>query len=190
MQKTVYILFCLVVLLCGCMRKMTMAELHCWSGERALQNHDYARAVEFFTKALNQHEKEKGPDYNPSAIYVNRGVAYMEMAEWDKAEADFACAINENPRNPVAYHNRGFVRAKREQYAEAESDLSTAIDLAGYNYPQAYFSRAQIREVRGKKEMALQDYKTSLTQMEQQGLDNSDYAIHIRRKIAELEKQK
>ncbi len=178
----------LSISLIGCaMHKGSMAEIHYANGVDALKAREHQRAVKYFTLAINESPEEKGQYFNESAAYVNRGMAFAEMADFQQAEQDFTSALEQNPGNPVAYQNRGFIRAKMKHYTEAKEDLDKAIELSP-SYAQAYFSRAQLHDVQNDRNNALQDYKTALQLMRQQGQGHSEYAIHIERKIAEYER--
>lgn len=172
----------------GCnTHKASMAEVHYSLGVDALAARDHQKAVDYFTRAIRQPPAEKGPHFNESAAYVNRGLAYAEMAEFQKAEKDFSSALQVNSRNPVAYHNRGYVRAKMTRYGEAIADLDRAIDRAPA-YAEAYYSRAQVYDLRGRRADALRDYKSALALMRQHGEGRSEHATHIERKIVEYER--
>ena len=177
-----------VIGLTGCMmHKASMAEIHYSVGVDALRALDHQKAIDSFTRALNESPNEKGPYFNESATYVNRGMAYAKMADFQSAERDFSSALQVNPANPVAYQNRGYVLAKMKRYTEAIVDLDKAIDLAP-SYSEAYFSRAQVYELQNDRVNALRDYNSALSLMRQHGQGRSEYAVHIERKIAEYEK--
>jgi tetratricopeptide (TPR) repeat protein len=65
-----------------------------------------------------------------SAIaYTNRGAAFLEEKQYDKAIDDFSKTIELSPRNANAYLGRGFALANKKQFSRAIEDLNRAIDL-------------------------------------------------------------
>ncbi len=61
--------------------------------------------------------------------YNNRGIAYDEKGQYDKAISDYTKAIGINPRHVQAYINRGIGYAKKGQGDMACSDLQRACEL-------------------------------------------------------------
>jgi tetratricopeptide (TPR) repeat protein len=59
---------------------------------------------------------------------------------------DFDQSINLDPQNPMAFHNRGTVKQKLEDYAGAIMDYNMAIQLAP-DMANSYFNRALAKEV-------------------------------------------
>ena len=64
-------------------------------------------------------------------MYYNRGLAYGDKGEHDKAITDFTEAIRLDPKYAQAYHNRGVAYDKKGERAEAEEDFTEAEKL-GY----------------------------------------------------------
>lgn len=65
------------------------------------------------------------------SVRVNRGMAYAEKGDCDKALADLTEALRFDPRNAQAYASRGVVHATmRSDYARAIADLTQAIRCA------------------------------------------------------------
>ena len=56
-------------------------------------------------------------------------MAYYRKGQWDKANADFAKAIELNPNNPIYWNNRGDTFGHLGQWGKAISDFSKAIQL-------------------------------------------------------------
>ena len=78
--------------------------------------------------------------------YNNLGVKEYQKENYDKAISYFNKAIELDPNNAVAYHNRGLVYFKTgsyyntEPFYEAISDFSKAIEVDP-NYVDAYYNR-------------------------------------------------
>jgi tetratricopeptide (TPR) repeat protein len=60
---------------------------------------DYAKQVEYYTKAI-----ELSPKW--AYAYNNRGVAYYNLGQWEKAKADFDTALKLKPGYKLALENR------------------------------------------------------------------------------------
>ena len=63
------------------------------------------------------------------AAYHNRGIAWGEKKEYDKAIADFDEAIRLDPKDAVAYNNRGIAWHDKREYDKAIADYTEAIRL-------------------------------------------------------------
>jgi tetratricopeptide (TPR) repeat protein len=100
----------------------------------------YSRALENFDKALSLNTGT-----NEFNIYLNRGVAYLELEETDAALKDITKAIELGPNNASAYHSRGRIYYSTKQYSEAVKDFSRSVeinpnnDAAYYNLGMTYF---------------------------------------------------
>lgn len=94
----------------------------------------------------------------------NRGVFFIDIHDYIKADADFSRAIDLEPTYAEAYNNRGWVRSLAGQYLQAIEDFLAAIrldsnqptywsnlgaarsDLDQYQQAQAAFSHALLLE--------------------------------------------
>lgn len=79
------------------------------------------RAVSAFTMALR--------DSNVSDVVHNRGLAYLRMASWKEADADFTACIQHAPEDISGYLNRYAVRAAMGRTEDAMRDLNRAVEL-------------------------------------------------------------
>jgi tetratricopeptide (TPR) repeat protein len=92
--------------------------------------------------------------------YVNRGVAYAEMHERQKAVADFTRAIDLSP-SPLAYNNRGRVEREQGQLDKALEDFAQALVL-DRSYHLAYNNRGLAYRDAGDRDRALRDYSAAI----------------------------
>jgi tetratricopeptide (TPR) repeat protein len=83
------------------------------------------------------------------------------MKEADKALADYNKALELNPKDAVAYNNRGLVHHERGELDKALADYSMAITLDPTN-PTFYENRALILAAKGLTPKAAEDYKKAL----------------------------
>ena len=59
---------------------------------------------------------------------TNRGYAYRNLGEYEKAIADFTAELEVNP-NPYSYEHRSQVYFLMKNYGDAIADANTAIEL-------------------------------------------------------------
>lgn len=98
----------------------------------------YSKALLDFDKALALN-----PNLNAFNIYLNRGVAYMNLDEMENALQDFTKAIELDPSNASAYHSRGLARYQADDFKLAVEDFLKSVDLnpspvTYYNLGMAY----------------------------------------------------
>jgi tetratricopeptide (TPR) repeat protein len=78
-------------------------------------------------------------------LYLLRGAARSELGQYDRAEADFACAaqmpLSDSSRYAL-YLNRGVLRVRQERATEALADFEQAVALRPDQY-QGYVNLAQ-----------------------------------------------
>ena len=67
-------------------------------------------------------------------VFSNRGVAYYQVGEVDKALEDFTSAIKFDPTEPTSYANRAALEWSKGRYGEAIPDLEHALRLRSSDY--------------------------------------------------------
>ena len=121
---------------------------NCWYSKK-----DYERAIVDYTRAL---------EIKSNAItYNNRGSAWKNMGEIDKAKQDFHTAIEQDPQNPDGYRNLGKLYLDNEEYKKATEVLSALIEIEPDN-PYALSQRGEAWLNRNEHDKAIQDYSSSL----------------------------
>ena len=85
--------------------------------------------------------------------YNNRGVAYDDKGEFDRAVADYNKAIDLNPDYVDAYNNRGGAYHDKGEFDRAVADYNKAIDLKS-DYAQAYNNRGLAYDKKGEFDRA------------------------------------
>lgn len=73
--------------------------------------------------------------------YYNRGIAYDNKGEYDRAIADYNKALEINPRHAGAYNNRGLAYYSKGEYDHAIADYNKAIEI-NPRHAEAYNNRA------------------------------------------------
>lgn len=94
--------------------------------------------------------------------YYNRGVAWHEKGDYDKAISTYTIAIKINPRLVDAYVNRGLAYAQgKGLYDRAISDSTKAIELNPWE-ALAYNNRGFAYKGKGQYDLAISDYTKTI----------------------------
>src|ERR1017187_5838324 len=80
--------------------------------------------------------------------FSNRGVAYYERGEYDRAIQDFEQAIALNPKYALAFNNRCAAYHDKGEYDRAIQDCNQAIKL-NPNHAGAYYNRSLAKKQKG-----------------------------------------
>ena len=135
-------------------------------GMQYVEENRYTDAVDSFEKA-----KEKGEDL--AKIHRGLGIAYMGLAEYDKAIENFLQALNDSNGilDSMDYDINYYLAAayyKNGQLKEAENTYDSIIDLESRD-AIAYELRGKIRLEMGRYEEAMVDFDTAIE------LEDKDY---------------
>ncbi|MHC4477740.1 MAG: tetratricopeptide repeat protein [Planctomycetota bacterium] len=87
------------------------------------QKGDKQRAIELFSKAI-----ELDPNY--SNAYVDRGVVYGDLKEYERAIQDYAKGLELDPKHVLAQNNVSELKIIVGEYKEALSGAESALSLA------------------------------------------------------------
>jgi tetratricopeptide (TPR) repeat protein len=106
----------------------------------------YARGLlnntkEKYVKSLQDFDKAfaLNPNLNSFGLYLNRGVAYFNLEELEKALGDLNKAIEIDPKNASAYHSRGLIYYEQADYENAVKDFLKSSDYSPNN-PVTYYN--------------------------------------------------
>jgi tetratricopeptide (TPR) repeat protein len=80
----------------------------------------------------------KYPDLKDA--FCNRGSAYGELGQWDKAIVDYSRMIEIDPKDRDGYYSRGVAYANLGQWEKAISNYTHAIEIDP-KYPVAYYNQ-------------------------------------------------
>jgi tetratricopeptide (TPR) repeat protein len=92
---------------------------------------------------------------------LNRGVAWNDKREYDRALADYAEAIRLDPDLAPAYLGRGWARQMKGQYDEAITDYTEAIRLDP-RYTLAFSNRGVAWAAKREYDRALTDHAEAI----------------------------
>jgi protein O-mannosyl-transferase len=99
--------------------------------------------------------------YRDPIAYNNRGQAFEEAGQTERALADFNAAIALAPDYDLAYGNRALVMKKRGQLDRALQDFDRAVAF-GPGHAGAYAARGILFEEMGQLDSALSDFTTAI----------------------------
>jgi tetratricopeptide (TPR) repeat protein len=88
--------------------------------------------------------------------YLNRGIEYHALGQYERAIQSYDEAIRLDPENAKTYNKRGVVRANLGQYERAIQSYDEAIRLDP-EYATAYYNRGNAFEALGNSIKAEQD---------------------------------
>ena len=98
-------------------------------------------------------------DRDRSAALIQRGTAYDELGDHDKALADFDAAIKLVPKNPQAYVERAALLSSQGRHQEAIEGFSRAIALGFDDSGFAYTRRGIAEYFNDDRDAALDDFQ-------------------------------
>jgi len=103
-------------------------------------------------------EFDKAIELNPdnADAYFNRGDAYDEIGEYEKAIADYSKAIELKPGDALAYFNRGNAYGEIREYGKAIADYSRVIELNPGD-ADTYYNRGLACQEKGELAKAASD---------------------------------
>jgi protein O-mannosyl-transferase len=104
---------------------------------------------------------EQEPRRAPTA-YLNRGLAFGDKKEFDRAIEDFNKAISVNPKYVEAYLNRGMVFVVKGEFDKAIEDYNAAISVNPV-FVDAYTNRGSAFYRKGELDRAITDYNTAIS---------------------------
>jgi lipoprotein NlpI len=111
-------------------------------------------AVEACTKAINAG---KYSGHELAVLYVNRGLAYEDVADLDRATDDFTEAIRVDPNYADAFYHRGEAWLNARDFDRAIADYNEAIRLDP-KHAKAFNGRGVAWWRKGNLDRAIADY--------------------------------
>lgn len=100
--------------------------------------------------------------HNQAINYFNRGNAYREKGDQDRAIADYTQAVGLDPKYASAFNNRGDAYSKKGDQDRAVADYTRAIGLDPKK-TNAYYNRGNAYRTKGDYELAIADYTQAIS---------------------------
>ena len=98
------------------------------SALRLLEQERYPQGI-----AVLLEVAQKAPDV--TAPYINLGIAYERIADFEHAEASFKKALELNPSHPVVYDELGLLYRQTGRFAAARTSYEKAIEIhSGFHF--------------------------------------------------------
>ena len=134
--------------------RVSSAEVLVWRGEAYYHEGNKDKALEDFSRAINQDPRLT------RALYA-RARFYFEMGQWDKSLSDYNEIIKLEPNDAAAFLSRGNSHTRKGFLDEALKDYNEAINL-NPNNAQAYLARGANYAVKGARDLAILDFQKVL----------------------------
>lgn len=100
-------------------------------------------------------------EQNMGRALNNRGIAYQNKGDYDRAIADFTRTLDLNPNDDKAFNNRGAAFMQRRDWDHAIADFTQALRLHP-DYAIAHKNRGASRLNEGRFAEAIEDYDRAL----------------------------
>ena len=122
------------------------------------RNGNMKAAVDFCTMAIESGELPK--DDLVGAL-INRGVAFRNLGQYQRAIVDYTAALKFAPRDPMIYANRANARRELGELKYAREDANEAIRLDDTR-AASFYTRGAVLEKAGEIRNARNDYAQAL----------------------------
>ena len=133
-------------------------------GSSLIENEEYDLAITYFKFseeiAIDKDIKETARIHLTDAYY-NRGTAYAEKGDFDRAIEDFDKVLELNPEDAAAYFNRGTAHSALNQHEKAIENYNKAIELDP-NLAMAYNNRGLAYYSLNKHDEAMAEYNKAI----------------------------
>ena len=120
---------------------------------------DFDFAIDHCTTAIQSGQLS---DQDLAAVFNNRGHAYYNKKDYDRAIEDYAQAIRLGLRDSGAYYRRGLVYLEKNDYSRAIQDFDEALNLNPDNVATLQ-SRGWAYENKNDYEQAIRDYDRAIS---------------------------
>ena len=132
------------ILLCLSLSILTLKQIAAWKSSIDLWNYVI----------------KKDP-HRIQTAYLNRGVAFGDRREFDRAIADFTTALSYDPRSVDAYLNRGMAHVARAEYDKALADYDAALTIKP-DFADAFINRGSVFLRKKDFDRAIVDYDRAI----------------------------
>lgn len=128
------------------------------AGVAELSNGNNAEAIRLLTRALDSGQIANG---DLAAAHFDRGLAWANSGDYDKAIADYNDAIRFNPHLVDAYHSRGVAWVKKGEYDKAIPDFNQAIRFNAQD-AESFDGRGVAWLNKGEYDKAITDFNDAI----------------------------
>jgi tetratricopeptide (TPR) repeat protein len=111
------------------------------------------KAVDYWGHAISNKQ-------NTVEAYNNRGLAYHELKQYDKAIKDYSQSIKLDPAHVAAYNNRGNSHYERNEYRLALADFNQSLKRKP-DYAKAHLNRGLVYYQMDKTDQACSDFQNA-----------------------------
>ena len=108
----------------------------------------FNKALDDFTTAIDIGENE-----DLYKVYLNRGIAYHNLLEYEPAMADFSRSIELNDTIASAYHGRAMLNYELKDYTAAIDDFNKVLDLGQENAVSCSTWECPISDLKKKQKL-------------------------------------
>ena len=123
---------------------------------------EFQSAIDDYTAAIAYAADDRRVDAGGRAqLYQNRGVAWQDVGNTDRALLDFDRCIELLPDQPAFYENRGLIYVDKKLFDVAFRDFDRALELDSKN-ARGYVNRAWAARLMGDLEQSVRDYSQAL----------------------------
>lgn len=116
-------------------------------------------------RILNEMIENNPDDPQP---YLQRGLAFNHLEEYQKALQDFNHVLELDPDNVDAYNFRGTMHYRLGDYKQALADYNQAMKIDP-DYALLYFNRGYVKVELGEIESAITDFEKGASLSKKQG---------------------
>jgi len=121
-----------------------------WQGDKYA---DPRQAIGYWDRAISSSQ-------NTSIAHSNRGLAYHDLKQYQKAVNDYSEAIKLDPRYAAAYNNRGNSYYELNEYQLALNDFNQSLKIQP-KYAKAYLNRGLVYYQLNENDRACIDFQKS-----------------------------
>jgi hypothetical protein len=121
-----------------------------WQGGKY---NDPQQAIGYWDRAISSRQ-------NPAIAHSNRGLAYHDLKQYQKAVNDYNEAIKLDPRYAAAYNNRGNSYYELNEYQLALNDFNQSLNIKP-KYAKAYLNRGLVYYQLNENDRACVDFQKS-----------------------------
>jgi tetratricopeptide (TPR) repeat protein len=120
-------------------------------------------AVDYWSRAISKNQ-------STVKAYNNRGIAYHELKQYDKAIKDYSQAIKMDPADVAVYNNRGNAYYEQNKYELALADYNRGLKRRP-DYAKAHLNRGLVYYQMGKTDKACRDFLNASDYGEDDGIN-------------------